>query len=210
MLMPIYVCYDEAMLDWLYALPLELFVLVGAFLEELVSPIPSVAVLLPAGALAAAKSTPEWYIVWLAVLAAVARVPAALILYFVAERLQERLFTGQRRRLGITKNEVTRFRKHLRGKRTWWVLFAMWGLPFFPGMATSLVSGFLKLPLGIFASATFAGSIVNALFYLFAGYWGTQALAVVLAVEQAGMIMLIVLSVLLFTWIWRRQLRRGR
>jgi hypothetical protein len=69
-------------------LPVDIFVLVGTFIEEVISPIPSFVVLIPAGAVASAQSLPLWYLLWLAALCGAGRVAGGSLLYWIAYRLE--------------------------------------------------------------------------------------------------------------------------
>lgn len=159
-------------------LPVDMFVLVGTFIEEVVSPIPSIVVLIPAGAIASAQSLPLWYLLWLAVLCGVGRVAGGSLLYWLAFYLEGAIFR-KRTLFGLTHKDIVRLSKRLgknrKSRRVWLILFALQALPIFPGTLLSAGSGFIKIDYRVFATATFFGSIVNALFYLLIGYAGIQA-----------------------------------
>ncbi len=69
----------QLLLEYLSKLSVEWFVFIGAFFEELISPIPSIVIFVPAGASVEAHGISVWYLLVLAVIAGVARVPAAMI-----------------------------------------------------------------------------------------------------------------------------------
>ena len=71
--------------------------LIGAFLEEIVSPIPSFVVLIPAGAAAEVQGVGLWYLVPLGLIGATGRVLASIILYAVADKAEDWLFGKGRR-----------------------------------------------------------------------------------------------------------------
>jgi membrane protein DedA with SNARE-associated domain len=152
-------------------------VLVGTFVEEIISPIPSLIVLIPAGAIASSQELPLWYLLWLAALCGVGRVAGGSILYWLAHHL-ERIIFRNRKLFGFTHKDIIRLSKRLGDRRkvwhVWTILFALHSLPVFPGTLLSAGSGFIKIDYRIFATATFCGSMVNGCFYLLIGYTGIR------------------------------------
>lgn len=200
---------EHAPFNFLLGWPVELFIVVGAFLEELISPIPSVAILVPGGATAMAQGLPPWYIVVLAVLAAAARVPAAMILYVLAAKLRDRLFARRKQWFRVSRADIQRVHKKLNsGNQSWWILMAAWAMPLVPGAPISLACGFIRLKLDIFATATFVGSVFNALFYLYVGYFGIRALELLAALELWGQITAAIIVAALIAWLWRRHTKK--
>ncbi len=199
----------QPLLDYLANLPVELFVLCGAFIEELISPIPSFLIFVPAGASVEAHGDSVWYILVLAVIAAVARVPAAIILYWLSVWTGSFIFSKKAGFLGVSRRDVEQFRTRLGHKKSWWALFVMWSIPLVPGAPISLASGFIKLPLSIFITATFFGSIINALVYLYIGYFGLKTVLAFQAIEFVSRVVGALLIVAGLIWIvlqlWRRQ-----
>ncbi len=152
--------------------------LVGTFIEEVISPIPSIVVLIPAGAIASTQGLPWWYLGWLAALSGAGRVAGGALVYWLAQHLEGWVFRN-RQLFGITHKDVNRLSKRLGNRRklwrVWLILFTLHSLPIFPGTLLSAGSGFIKIDFRIFVTATFFGSIVNACFYLAIGYTGIQA-----------------------------------
>lgn len=201
----------QSIIDYLAQLPVELFVFAGSFIEELVSPIPSFLVFMPAGALVEAHGTAPGYIVVLAIIAAIARVPAAALLYWLAATLRGRVFKGRKQWLGIRQKDIESFRKQLGARRSWWMLFLMWAIPIFPGAPISLASGFVRFPLLAFVTATFFGSIINAGLYLVIGYLGLKALKILQVMELAGQFIAIAVLVAVLVWLaWRYNKKRKK
>lgn len=155
-----------------------MFVLVGTFIEEVISPIPSIVVLIPAGAIADAQNLPLWYLLWLAMVCGIGRVAGGSLLYWLAYHLESAIFR-KRALFGLTHKDIVKLSKQLgnrrKSRRVWLILFTFQALPIFPGTLLSAGSGFIKIDYRVFATATFFGSIVNALFYLLIGYAGIQA-----------------------------------
>lgn len=159
-------------------LPLELFVFVGCFVEEIISPVPSFIVLVPAGAAALLQNVGWWYLLVLATIGAVGRLLAAMILYVVADKGEDWLFSNGRRVFGVTHQQLERLGRRFSGSsRDYVLLFLLNALPMLPTSMLSLACGFIKIKFGMFVVATFIGSAVNAAIYLGVGYAGSEAVA---------------------------------
>jgi len=162
-------------MDYLSRLPVEWFIFLGAFVQEIVSPLPSFVVFVPGGASLEAHHASLGDVVLVAMLAAVGRVVAALLLYWVSGLLRTYVYSRKRRWLGISRQEIRRLEKRISGKQSWWAIFGLWALPVVPGLLVSLAGGFVRVPLWTFMSATYVGAIINALMYLLIGYFGLEA-----------------------------------
>ena len=149
----------------------------GSFIEEVISPIPSFAVLIPGGAAAATQLIPVWYISVLAIFAATGRTLGAMILYWLADKFEDVIFAKGRSLWGVTHEDIEKFGKKLRGHRDWTVLFSLNAIPVVPVALLSFTCGFIKLPFQTFVTATFFGTIMNAIFYLSLGYGGYKTVA---------------------------------
>ncbi len=152
--------------------PIELIVLIGAFLQELISPLPSFVLFVPAGAGLEAQGASVWYIIGLAFVVGLVRVLAGLILYWLSDKLRTKIYASKNSWLGIRKQSIEHIRTKLGKQGSWWAVFWLWALPFVPGTLISLTAGFVKVPKPVFISATYFGSIINALTYLLIGYYG--------------------------------------
>ncbi len=187
---------------------------VGTFIEEVIAPIPSFVVLVPAGAAAQAQDAELWYLLVLSVFSGVGRVAGGAILYWLADKFEDVLFAHGRRFFGVSHKDVEGFGKKIGGrrKRDWWLLFFMNAFPLFPGAALSLAYGFVKVPFRTFVSTTFFGTLVSGFFYLYVGYAGLQAIAaLVLHKFEVAMYVTIGLIVLLAVgWYVVRWLRPKR
>jgi membrane protein DedA with SNARE-associated domain len=173
-----------------------LIVVAGSFIEEIFSPLPSFAVLVPVGAAAAARHVPLWHITLMALCAGIGRLPAALIWYWLAGHFEGAILKG-RSFWGVSHAQVIRFSKRLgtSGSRDGMILFILNALPVFPTMLLSAACGFVGVPKRMFVLATFFGSIVNGLCYLAIGYAGLQAAELISNLELAGQIVGGVLAV---------------
>ena len=191
-------------------MPLEFFVLIGTFIEELFSPIPSFLVLIPAGAAAHAQGAGVWYLAILMVYSAVGRIAAASILYWVADKFEDKLLANGRRFFGVSHKEIEKFGQRLgkQHKRDAIVLFTMNALPIFPTGALSVTCGFLKVRFRLFAWTTFFGTMINSLIYMAIGYGGLEAASALDGLELASQIVIGLLVFAVAILIVRKRKRR--
>jgi membrane protein DedA with SNARE-associated domain len=144
-------------------------------LQELVSPLPSFLVFVPGGAAPQSQGASVWHIIILSFVIGIARVLAGLMLYWLSSKLRLWLFAKRQSWFGLKKSQLERAQDKLSKKGGWWAVFSLWALPFVPGTLISLAAGFVKMPTLTFVTATYTGSIINALTYLLIGYYGLDA-----------------------------------
>lgn len=178
----------------------------GTFVEEVLSPIPAFAVLIPAGAAAQVQGIAPWYIVILALLAGIGRVGGSCIMYWAADKFEDILFGKGRRFFGATHKDIENLGKRLSGKpvRDWSLLFLMNAVPIFPGAFLSLAYGFIKVRFDLFITATFVGTSISAAFFLYLGYLGIKTLAQLNNLELATQIIGLILLILLLIWLFKK------
>ncbi|HKX23744.1 MAG TPA: VTT domain-containing protein [Candidatus Saccharimonadales bacterium] len=183
----------------------------------MISPIPSLLVLIPAGAIVEARHIPPSYVVVLAAICGVARVLGGSILYWLAHRIEHAVFGKRNRKIfGLTHADILRLSKQLGDRkkawRVWLILFVLHSLPVFPGTLLSAGSGFIKVKYNIFATATFAGSAVNAVIYIWLGYMGLQAAQHLEDIGWLTNIVSIAVVVGLIAWyaVWYSRRRKSR
>jgi membrane protein DedA with SNARE-associated domain len=188
------------------------FVLVGTFVEEVFSPIPSFVVLVPAGAGVAAQGGGAWQLAILVLLSAIGRIAGAAILYKLADVFEDRLLMRGRKFFGLSHTEIEQFGQRLNraGKRNWVLLFVMNALPIFPAAMLSLGCGFLKVNYRMFLACTFFGTMINALLYLLIGYGGLRTAETLRGLELATQIVVGVLTLALVVWVIRKRNERRR
>ncbi|MBU0569515.1 VTT domain-containing protein [Patescibacteria group bacterium] len=154
-------------------LPLELLVVVGSFVEEVIAPIPSPIVMVLAGTLTYAQNQPLWYLSVLALFGALGKTLGAWVLYVVADKLEDVVVGKFGRFLGISHKEVESIGKKLNGG---WqdnvFLFIARAIPIIPSAPVSIACGAVKLNKKTFLSSTFAGTFFRNLMYLYLGYAG--------------------------------------
>lgn len=186
--------------------------LIGSFVEEIVSPIPSFVVMIPAGAAAQVQGTGWWYLLPLALIGGVGRLLASMILYVVADKSEDWLLGKGRRFFGITHEQLEKYGQRLSGtSRDFVVLFLLNAVPVIPTSLLSLTCGFIKARFRLFVAATFFGSAVNAAIYMGIGYAGIQAAAGLRNAQAALQIIVGLTAIGLLGWfIYYRNKKRGR
>jgi membrane protein DedA with SNARE-associated domain len=191
----------------LHTVPLEVFVFIGTCIDEIISPIPAFFVLVPAGIAAHVQVLPIWYLAVLALISGVARAISGYVLYLCADKLENILFAGNRKFFGATHKDIERYGQKLATKSaatSWWLLFSMHALPVFPGTLLSLGSGFIRLRLSIFMSATALGSTVVAFFFLYLGYSGMQTAELLKQLDVTAQVITGILIVAAAVWLFMR------
>jgi membrane protein DedA with SNARE-associated domain len=177
-------------------LPVELFVFLGSFIEEAISPIPSFLVLIPAGAAAHVQGYPWWYLAVLAVVSATGRILASILLYVLADKAEDVVFGKGRRFFGISHQQLEQYGKRLGGStRDWFALFSLNAIPALPTAMLSLVCGVLKVRFRLFVSATFFGAIIHSFIHLAIGYAGLEVVSTVRGLRLIERIVVVVVVV---------------
>jgi membrane protein DedA with SNARE-associated domain len=158
-------------------LPLEWFVFVASFIEEVVAPIPSPTVMLIAGSVAQYQERTLFMLIPLILIASVGKTLGALVVYIISDKAEDVVMHKFGAYFGVTQEDVTKLGSKLgKGKRDYFIMTLLRALPIMPSVILSVGSGLLKIPLPIFIFSTFFGTLVRDGLYLYAGYIGTAAL----------------------------------
>jgi membrane protein DedA with SNARE-associated domain len=169
---------ESILLSFAGTLPLEVFVLVASFFEEIVAPIPSPAVMMLAGSFAMVQERTLMMLVPLALIGAVGKTLGAIVVYVISDKAEDFVMQRFGGFFKVTHADVTAFSERLgTGAKSYFFLTFLRALPVIPSTLLSVGSGLLKIPLPLFIVATFLGSVVRDGFYLYAGYIGTKTLA---------------------------------
>jgi membrane protein DedA with SNARE-associated domain len=157
-------------------LPLDLFSLAGSFLEEIIPPIPSPLIMTTAGSLAFSQHYTWIFLLWLAIIGSIGKTLASWIFYVAGDKSEDIIVGRWGKYVGIRHEDVELLGKKFNGGwRDEALLFIMRATPIFPSVSVSVVAGIIRLNMKTFIGATFLGTIVKNLIYLYAGYGGVRA-----------------------------------
>ncbi|MEE4195191.1 MAG: hypothetical protein V2J07_08335, partial [Anaerolineae bacterium] len=142
--------FVETMIAWLEQLAgmvsLELFALLGSFIEELVAPIPSPIIMTMEGSMAQVQGVAIPYLLVLASISAFAKTLAGWLLYFVADVAEDWFMTRFGKFFGISHDEIERIGAYISGGwKDSLVLFALRSIPVMPSSPISVTCGAIKI-----------------------------------------------------------------
>ena len=159
-------------------MPLEWFVFIGSFLEEVISPIPSALIMGTAGSLALLHGSSLGYLMWLALIGNIGKSLGAWLYYFIGDKLEDLLIKRATNFFGVRHEEIENIGKRFTGHH--WkdggALFMLRLIPFFPTTPVSIAAGIIKMDIKVFLLATYAANFFKDLLYLYAGYAGLATL----------------------------------
>ena len=159
------------------AVPLPVFVFVGSFIEEVVSPIPSALVMGLAGSASAANHHPIPYLFLLSFVGNFGKVLGAWVYYVVGDRLEHVAVRRFGRYFGVRQSQIEAIGRKFTGSwKDSLLLFFMRLLPFIPTTPVSLTCGAIHMRRAEFLAITYAANFIKDLAYLFSGYYGLVAL----------------------------------
>ncbi len=190
------------------------FTILGAFIEELIAPIPSPLVMTLAGSLAASEGRIFIYLFYLSALGSLAKTFGSWLLYLLIDKGED-FFTSKFGRLtGISHKEIESLGKYLgRGSKDYLLIFTLRAIPIVPTAPVSLVCGLVKINLRSYLAATFLGLVVRNLFYLYLGFTSVEALSTLNSnlesLESFGYILLFALLALLFLYLYRERRKQN-
>ncbi|HEX2792345.1 MAG TPA: VTT domain-containing protein [Candidatus Paceibacterota bacterium] len=176
----------ESLNAWLVSLagvlPLEIFVFVGSFAEEIIAPIPSILITTLAGTLAEAADYGYAGLALLVVLATLGKSLGCAVIYVIADKAEDALMTRVGPWMGISHAEVERVGKYFTGSiRDYLILIVIRALPVSPSLPISVVAGILKVPFAFYNIATFIGNLIRSALFIAAGFFGLSAFESLLA-----------------------------
>ena len=166
--------------SWLRALsqavPLEAFVFIGSFFEEMISPIPSTLIMGLAGSLAAADAKTLMFLVWLSLIGNVGKIIGSFFYYVLGDKAEDFAIRKVGRFFGVTHEQVEGVGRRFTGHwRDGLILFSLRLVPFLPTTPISIACGIIKMSRRTFLIATFLGNFLKDFVYLLIGYTGIVA-----------------------------------
>lgn len=161
---------------WADIIPLELYVVAGSFVEEIVAPIPSPVILTLGGSIARAQGHTWLYLLVLSFLADIGKTAAAWVLYGLADRLEDIVIGRFGRFIGIKQHDIEHIGERFhKGHRDVYMLAALRAIPIIPSAVLSVVCGAIKLDLRTYLVATLVGTFFRNLIFLYFGFFGAAS-----------------------------------
>lgn len=169
---------ETILLSLINTLPLEIFVFIASFIEEVIAPVPSAAVLLLTGSFAAIQERPLLGLIPLAIIAALGKTIGAILVYYFSEKIGGAVLTKFGGFFGVSHVAITEFGQKITGStKDYFLLTLFRALPIVPSAVVSVGCGLLKIPFRLFVITTLLGTIVRDSIFLYIGYEGTQLLS---------------------------------
>jgi len=171
----------DALVLWLeqtaQSVPLPLFVMMGGIVEEIIAPIPSPFVSTLSGSITSAQQLGFPYLLWICVLATIAKTVGAYIFYVIGDKLEDLAVPRFGKYIGVTHKDLENFSNRFGG--TWRddvTLLILRAIPVMPSTPISLVCGIIKIRLRTFFISTFFGFYIRNLCFMLIGYTGLTAM----------------------------------
>lgn len=160
-----------------HSLPLEAFVFIGSYLEEVIAPIPSPSIMVIAGSFGAIQKYVPHELALLVLIASIGKTLGGLTMYALARHARGPLLRMLGRVVSITEDELAAFGKRFNGSlRDYGVYIFLRALPLIPSIVLSFGSGAVGLSVRLFIIGTFVGTLIRDAFYLIVGFSGTAYL----------------------------------
>jgi len=155
---------------------LPIFMIVGAIVEEVIAIIPSPFVPLTAGTLALSSNKSLYYVLFLALVGATAKIFTSSSIFWLADKFEDLITRGKIGKfLGLDSNEIERYGKIFsKSKNNTLIIFILRALPFVPTVPITVVAGLIKIKYRVFIVGTFLGMLVRNTFYLMAAFYGLK------------------------------------
>ena len=203
---------EQTLVAYADKVPLELFTLVGTFVEEVIAPIPSPLMMTTVGSLAALQGKALSYLLVLSVIGAVGKLFGAWILYYFADKAEDIVLGRFGKFLGVSHSDVEKVGKHLNGGyRDDLILIVLRSLPIIPSSVVSVGCGILKVNLKTYLYTTFIGTIIRDFVFLYFGYVGVSAFeGYIKGFESAESLIQIGVAALLLVFMGYMYYKRGR
>ena len=166
------------MLSLTHTLPLEWYALIASFLEEVIAPIPSSAVLLSIGSIAAVQELTIIALIPLLLISTLGKTLGAIIIYYCASTFGTVLVTKYGKFFGTSPASIETFGARLNSSRyKYLTLVSLRALPIFPSAVLSIGCGILKIRFQTFVFTTVVGTLVRDAIFIYVGFTGTSWLS---------------------------------
>lgn len=187
--------------------PVEFFVLLGGFLEEIIAPIPSPLIMTLAGSLLYMQQKGMPALIFISLLAAIGKTFGSWLLYIASDKAEDLIMEKFGKWLGVTHKDIESIGKHF--DNTWkddLLLIILRAFPLIPGAPVAVVCGIIKLNPKTYIRSTFIGTFIRSLLFGFIGFGGLAKYQVIIdginALESAGKLILILGTLGLGLWLY--------
>lgn len=168
---------ESFILSLAHTLPLEVFVTLGSYLEEVIAPVPSPSIMLIAGSFGVVQGYTFGGLALLVLFASVGKTLGGLTMYFIARKVKDVALDTFGKYVDVSQEDIDRFGRRFTGTpRDYAVYIFFRSVPIIPSILLSFGSGVIHLPLRLFIIGTFVGTVVRDTFYIIVGYKGTEVL----------------------------------
>lgn len=171
----------QFMLYWfkilLTALPIEWFVLIGSFLDEVFPPIPSPLVMMVAVSRLTVDGAGWFHYAWLISISTVGKTVASMLLYWLGNKGETVVVQKYGRWLRISHQQIEQMSVHI--NQSWKddaILFISRILPVLPTTIVSIVCGVFKTNVHHFFWLTLIGMFIRNLILMVLVVYGSQEL----------------------------------
>lgn len=171
--------FIESLLSWLNSLATtinsEVFVVVGAFLEEIIAPIPSPFVMTTVAAIAKTQGFDFLKITWLVILASIAKTLSSYVIYLIVDKAEDVVVGKYGKYFGVNHDSLEKIGSML--NNSWWddvLLLISRAIPIIPTSLVTVAAGAIKYNVISFLTMTFLGTIVRNAFYFAVGFYGWE------------------------------------
>ena len=169
---------EEKILSLINILPLEIFVFITSFIEEVFAPIPSMAVLLTTGSFASIQNYTLLELMPLALIATLGKTIGAIIVYYLSGKFGEIIITKFGGVFDVSHEKIKSFGSKITGTtKDYFLLITLRALPIIPSSVVSIGCGVMKIKFKIYIITTFIGTILRDSIFLYIGFTGTKLLA---------------------------------
>jgi membrane protein DedA with SNARE-associated domain len=206
---------ESALRSLAHRIPIDLFVLIGSFIEEVISPIPSPVVMFTSGVIAAEQGAGQVALLWLAVVSSIGKTAGCGILYIIIDKLEDTVMPYIGRYFGVTHAHVEAVGKRL-DKGPWGIITLTFlrAIPIVPSLPLNVACGVIRFPFKHFIIATFIGSVARGWMFLYVGHAGlTSYDEVATGTARAESLMtkaVAVIIVVLIVWAYVKRHREGK
>jgi membrane protein DedA with SNARE-associated domain len=162
---------ETIFVEYAQKVPVEIFTFAGAFIEEVLAPIPSPLVMTLAGSIAQAQEALFPFLMWLALVGAVGKTIGSWIIYVISDKAEDIMIKTFGKFIGVSHKEIESIGKHFYGDwRDDLILTIARALPIMPTAPVSIACGVIKMNMRSYLVGTFFGTYLRNVMYLWLGY----------------------------------------